>query len=125
MTEMCASLNNAPYEKNAPYENVKMTGFSSENDCSAKLAAGGVPVWFEDGIAQIDVRGLEPPRPMVAIVELIEWAGAGDAVVVRLDRDPIHLYPELVERGWSWTKIPSPPDQVRLRLTRNKPEAQA
>lgn len=83
--------------------------------------AGGVAVWFEDGAARLDVRGLEPPRPMLAIVELIERAGTGDTVIVRLDRDPIYLYPELAERGWSWIRIPSPGDQVILRLTKNSP----
>lgn len=93
-------------------------GISSRNGGRAEPVAGGVAVWFEDGVAQLDVRGLEPPRPMVAVVELIERLGTGDTVVVRFDRDPIHLYPELVERGWTWSRVPSTPDQVRLRLTR-------
>lgn len=81
--------------------------------------AGGVPVWLEDGAVHIDVRGLEPPRPFVAIIELIERPGIGDTVIVRHHRDPALLYPELTERGWSWRTLPAPQGEVRLRLVKD------
>lgn len=81
--------------------------------------AGGIPVWLEDGEVHIDVRGLEPPRPFVAVIELIERPEIGDRVIIRLHRDPIFLYPELTERGWSWERLPAREGEVRLRLIRN------
>ncbi|OHC75398.1 MAG: hypothetical protein A3G18_05710 [Rhodospirillales bacterium RIFCSPLOWO2_12_FULL_58_28] len=83
--------------------------------------AGGVPVWREDGVVHIDVRGMEPPRPFVAIIELIERPGSGDIVAVRLHRDPVFLYPELTERGWSWERLPACEGEVRLRLVKDRP----
>lgn len=71
-----------------------------------------------DGI-HIDVRGLAPPGPLVAIVELIESIG-DDAtrVIVHHDRDPVMLYGELAERGWTAERIDDVPGEVRLRLER-------
>jgi hypothetical protein len=61
---------------------------------------------------------------LVAIVELLERADTGDTVRILMARDPVNLYPELVERGWFWTK--EPPDAVgegelRLTITRIQP----
>jgi hypothetical protein len=67
--------------------------------------AGDVPVLWEAGALCLDLRGIEtPPKPLVAIIELIERPDTGDTVRVLMARDPVHLYPELAERGWSWTK---------------------
>ncbi len=81
--------------------------------------AGGVPVWREDGDVRIDVRGLEPPRPLTAIIELIERPGTGNRVVVIHHRDPALLYPEQTERGWGWEKLPAPEGEVRLLLVKD------
>lgn len=63
-------------------------------------------VWqSEDGV-HIDVRGLNPPEPAVAILQLLE--GERPAIVIaHLDREPIFLYPELDERGWAYELMPS------------------
>ena len=75
--------------------------------------------WSEADAEHIDVRGLSPPQPLVAIVRLIESVGETRAVVAHLDRDPVMLYPELAERGWAAQRVPAPPGEVRLRLTRD------
>ncbi len=65
----------------------------------------------------IDVRGLAPPQPLVAILRLVhEQGNAGAAVIVHHDRDPPLLYPELAEIGWVAKRIDAPPGEVRLRL---------
>jgi hypothetical protein len=48
----------------------------------------------------LDVRGLEPPEPMVAILRLIDGGEIENVLIVHLDREPVFLYPELDERGW-------------------------
>ncbi len=71
-----------------------------------------------DGI-HIDVRGLAPPEPLVAIVRLIESIGDGTApVIVHHERDPVMLYGELAERGWTVERVDSGPGEVRLKLER-------
>ena len=66
----------------------------------------------------IDVRGLSPPEPMVAILTLLESSDVDDRVIVHHDREPVFLYPELVERGWNYEIIAGEPGEVRLLLTR-------
>jgi len=74
--------------------------------------------WREGDLPHIDVRGLEPPEPMLAILRLLEAAGTGDTVIVHHERDPIYLYPELAERGWTGEIVPGDDGEVRLRLAR-------
>lgn len=76
--------------------------------------------WSDADGAHVDVRGLPPPGPMVAILSLVESGEAGDAFVAHLDRDPVFLYPELAERGWIATKVAGDPGEVRLRLERSR-----
>ena len=75
--------------------------------------------WSADDGEHIDVRGLSPPQPLVAIVRLLESIHETRAVVAHLDRDPLMLYPELAERGWVAQRMPAPSGEVRLRLTRD------
>jgi uncharacterized protein (DUF2249 family) len=83
--------------------------------------AGEPEIWCEKDETHIDVRGLEPPQPMLSILRLLEKAEPGTTVVVHHERDPIFLYPELAERGWQWQQVASPPEEVRLRLKRAAP----
>ena len=91
-----------------------------------KPEAGG-RVWRTAEAVHIDVRGLEPPQPMVMILGLIDGGNAGSPIVAHLDREPIFLYPELDDRGWAHEIIPtergdpSCKDEVLLRLVRLRP----
>ncbi len=93
----------------------------SETEKPAPVA-GDIPVSWRDGAPCLDLRGIgPPPRPLVAIIELIERPGTGDMVRIIIDRDPIHLFPELVERGWSWSKRFIGNGDLCLTLTREAP----
>ena len=72
--------------------------------------------WRDTAGAHIDVRGLPPPMPLVAILQLVRAVGAGSAVIVHHDRDPLLLYAELAEIGWAAERIDAEPGEVRLRL---------
>lgn len=50
-------------------------------------------------VQQLDNRGLMPPEPMVLTLEALEGLALGDVLEIRNDRDPLLLYPELMERG--------------------------
>jgi hypothetical protein len=73
----------------------------------------------------IDVRGLNPPEPMIAILQMIDSGQAdGAALIAHLDREPIFLYPELEDRGWAHEVMPSScgsadcEDGIMLRMVR-------
>lgn len=75
--------------------------------------------WRDAQGEHIDVRGLPPPQPLVAILRLVLEQGQADAaVIVHHDRDPVLLYAELAERGWCAERIEGAPGEVRLRLSR-------
>jgi uncharacterized protein (DUF2249 family) len=85
----------------------------------AETAPGAARVWREADTAHIDVRGLNPPEPMLAILRLIETPDCGATVIVHHEREPLFLYPELAERGWRHEIIAGDAGEVRLRLTRD------
>jgi Uncharacterized conserved protein (DUF2249) len=64
----------------------------------------------------IDVRGLQPPEPMIAIIGYIERLDAIEPVIVHHFREPIFLYPELAERQWGHEIVPGDPGEIRVIL---------
>ena len=48
----------------------------------------------------LDVRGLEPPEPMVKILEALERLARGEVLEVLHERRPMLLYPQLDDRGF-------------------------
>jgi uncharacterized protein (DUF2249 family) len=50
---------------------------------------------------EVDSRGLEPPLPMIKILETLAKVPADTELRARTDRRPIHLYAQLEERGFS------------------------
>ncbi|MHA1536698.1 MAG: DUF2249 domain-containing protein [Alphaproteobacteria bacterium] len=79
-------------------------------------APEGARFWRQGDDVHIDVRGLEPPGPMLAILAWIESPRTAGRALVHLDREPIFLYPELAERAWSHEIVPGEPGEVLLRL---------
>jgi uncharacterized protein (DUF2249 family) len=49
---------------------------------------------------EVDARGLEPPQPLVKILEAVTILPEGARLRARTDRRPMHLYPRLEERGF-------------------------
>lgn len=75
--------------------------------------------WHDADGMHIDVRGLPPPQPLVAILRLVREQGdTGAAVIVHHDRDPQLLYAELTEIGWVAERLEGEPGEVRLSLHR-------
>jgi Uncharacterized conserved protein (DUF2249) len=74
--------------------------------------------WQESDGLHIDVRGLDPPDPMVAILGQLDHPGQTGPVTVHHDRQPIYLFPELAERGWACRQIPGDTGEIRLFLSR-------
>ncbi len=74
--------------------------------------------WVDSDGTHLDVRGLEPPQPLVQILALIDSGGV-DRLIVHHERDPVFLYPELEERGWR-CRVAERPGEVRLELSRRR-----
>ncbi len=80
--------------------------------------------WMSEDGVHLDVRGLACPDPIVEILTLIDRGEGGHVVIVHLDQEPIFLYPELDDRGWSHEIISAScgdeacESDVKLRLVR-------
>ena len=75
--------------------------------------------WRDSDGIHIDVRGLAPPAPFVAIIKLVASILDATPLVVHLDRDPVPLYSELAQRGWVAQRIEGDAGEVRLRLSKD------
>lgn len=86
----------------------------------------GSRVWRTPDGLHVDVRGLEPPGPMVEILKLIDAGDVDSVLIAHLDREPIFLYPELDDRGFDHELLPSCggaecDGEVRLQIVRFRP----
>jgi Uncharacterized conserved protein (DUF2249) len=104
--------------------NLQVTEQQEQAASDDRSADADSRVWRTPDAIHVDVRGLDPPQPMLTILRLLDRAKADDVVVARLDREPIFLYPELDDRGWrhelTWTRgeDAGAGGEVRLRLFR-------
>ncbi|MDP1647014.1 MAG: DUF2249 domain-containing protein [Rubrivivax sp.] len=80
------------------------------------LGAPAARTWTAADGLHVDVRGLQAPQPLVLILQLVQQVGPRGVLIVHHDRDPLLLYPELVQIGWWAERIAGDPDEVRLRL---------
>jgi uncharacterized protein (DUF2249 family) len=53
-------------------------------------------------VRHLDNRDLDPPEPMVRILETVEAMAPGEVLSALLCREPIFLFPELAKRGHRW-----------------------
>lgn len=72
----------------------------------------------EDGVVVLDVRGLEPPEPLVRTLAALENLPADQTLVQINVRVPRFLLPQLRERGFSWEIREQEPDLVRVFIRR-------
>lgn len=56
-------------------------------------------------IIRLDNRGLEPPEPMLKILEATAKLEPGQILVAHNDRQPMFLFPKLDERGLKYEVI--------------------
>jgi len=52
-------------------------------------------------VIEMDNRGMEPPQPLVRIMNALAEMGPDDILVATMPHRPMHLYPILDERGFS------------------------
>ena len=64
----------------------------------------------------LDVRGLEPPQPMVRVLEEIDRLAPGTRLEVHHDRRPLFLYPQLEDRGFRHETDEPTVGLVRIRI---------
>lgn len=73
-------------------------------DLEAGLTMGSSAsaVAWPDPVVDLDLTGLEPPEPMVRILETLESLAPGQTMFALLAREPVFLFPELAKREHEW-----------------------
>ena len=66
----------------------------------------------------LDVRGLEPPEPMVRVLVELDRLQPGQRLEIVHDRRPTLLYPMLDDRGFVHATDETEPGAVRIRVER-------
>jgi uncharacterized protein (DUF2249 family) len=77
--------------------------FTRGDSCEPRDAGRGSPEPQPSScgaVQDVDARGLEPPQPMVKILEVVASLPAGAELRARTDRRPMHLYAQLETRGF-------------------------
>lgn len=93
------------YLERGPEEfQVKITRIAATPAIPATPPPGGCGSAQSQG-ALLDVRGLEPPEPMLHILAAIETVPAGGQLRALTDRKPVHLLAELTTRGITHTSL--------------------
>lgn len=68
--------------------------------------------------ASLDNRGLQPPEPMIRILDALEHLMPGEVLEAINERDPVFLYPELAARGAAIATDTRADGSVRLLVRR-------
>ena len=76
----------------------------SAADPDETLAIGSSPsaVFWGEPVIELDLCDLEPPEPLVRILEALESLHQGDVLFALLAREPVFLFPELAKREHEW-----------------------
>jgi len=90
-------------------------GFYRDRAPSREETAPGAPARER---TVLDVRGLEPPQPLVRVLEEIDRLGPGAELEVHHERRPMFLYPQLDERGLIHETDEPEPGLVRILIRR-------
>ena len=71
-------------------------------------------------IIRLDNRGLQPPEPMIRILQAVERLDPEARLEALLDRRPVFLFPELDERELDYTCEPNELGGFTLTVSRTK-----
>jgi uncharacterized protein (DUF2249 family) len=80
---------------------VRFTRLGSATDASANPGRHVEEVDRGIKIVEVDARGLEPPQPLVTILEKLTTLPEGTMLRAHTDRRPMHLYAQLADRGFT------------------------
>ena len=64
----------------------------------------------------LDNRGLEPPEPLVRTLEALAQLSRGQQLLAQMDREPLLLYPQLANRGFSHETTAQPDGSYQVRI---------
>ena len=101
----------------------QLRGASSQSERTAgtwEPATGDQGDEVEEGVLILDVRGMEPPEPMVRTLAALETLPAGATLVQLNERVPKFLLPKLAELGFTYEVREQSGELVRVFIRRRE-----
>lgn len=95
--------------------------FWRDRDAVPAAPARSDEVELADEFVVVDVRGLDPPEPMVRTLEALERLPRGKTLVQLNERVPQFLIPQLAARGFVHEVREQSPDLVRVFIRHQTP----
>jgi uncharacterized protein (DUF2249 family) len=89
-----------------------LSALNDEREHSPAISADATPSRL------LDVRSLEPPEPLILVLEAVDRLLPGERLEVLHDRRPMLLYPQLDERGFTHETDEPQPGLVRIVIHR-------
>lgn len=89
----------------------------------AAKRVGSCPMNAKLSPIELDARGLEPPQPMLRILEALSQLAADTELLARTDRQPMFLYDQLTRRGFVGTSEAQTDGSFLTRIRRMDPDA--
>lgn len=108
----------------APFEPIPLYGVLGQRGFAHWTESRAADDWwvtfYREATASttLDVRGLEPPHPMVRVLEALDGLAPGGELVVLHERRPVFLYPQIEERGFVHETDEPTPGLIRIRIRR-------
>lgn len=109
-----------------PEESVDATGTSarSANGLADPADSAEAGAGAEDDVVILDVRGLEPPEPMMRTFAALEELEVGQVLLQINVRVPQFLLPQLAARGFTWEVREQGRDLVRIFIRHAQDESE-
>ncbi len=98
----------------------KIYFFKEENSSSVNGNEKPGKPEFNEEVFELDVRGLEPPEPMVKILETLPGLSDNTILLVHHHREPLMLYDKLAERGYTAIANKIEENYYKVVITKNK-----
>jgi len=74
---------------------------------------------------ELDVGGLEPPEPMVRILDTLDSVPPGERLRVLIDREPVPLFRVLSNNGYRFDCTALPTGRFELLIWQDQDDGQA
>ncbi len=99
--------------RNSAAKPVKVSEEAGENQFSDEDLKN---LAHKQNIIELDVRGLEPPQPLLKIFSTLESLKDDDALHIIHERKPIHLYPRLKDAGYKFLTEETGDDLYTIKI---------
>lgn len=91
-------------------------GSTAVREAEAAAEVPAAPAAREELV--VDVRGLEPPQPLIRVLECLQTLGPDQTLRVVHERRPLLLYPHLEARGFTHETREPEPGRVEIVIRR-------